>query len=112
MIMKKDNVIQTAFPPSGICLTGDRAFQSQLLSTSLKTAIRLHSNGLFLFLVLTQTLTAQAQTHRPPPKPPIAPLIAVRYPNDADGDGIDDRLAERARAAQAAGKAEENSEAP
>jgi subtilisin family serine protease len=51
--------------------------------------------------MLALTHSALAETPHPPPKPAIAPLIAVRYPNDADGDGIDDRLAEKARNAAA-----------
>jgi hypothetical protein len=38
----------------------------------------------------------------PPPKPAIPPLIAQRYPNDADGDRIDDQLFGKARRALAA----------
>lgn len=38
-------------------------------------------------------------SHRPPPKPAIAPLIGERYSNDANGDRIDDRLFDDAASA-------------
>jgi hypothetical protein len=36
-----------------------------------------------------------------PPKPAVAPLIGERYANDADGDRIDDELADRMASAHA-----------
>ncbi len=41
----------------------------------------------------------------PPTKPDIAPLIAQNYPTDADGDRIEDALADKAREASLAVKA-------
>jgi PKD repeat protein len=41
----------------------------------------------------------------PPPKPSVAPLIAETYPNDKDGDHIEDQLLEKAQAALASQKA-------
>ena len=38
----------------------------------------------------------------PPPLPAIAPLIGTRYPNDTDGDHVEDQLMRRWRAAMAA----------
>ena len=39
------------------------------------------------------------QVHEAPPRPAVAPLIAARYANDADGDRIDDQLLAKAQAA-------------
>src|SRR5262249_7320966 len=43
---------------------------------------------------------AQAQPFRPPGKPSVAPLISTTYPNDADGDRIEDALSQRAAQAR------------
>src|SRR5947209_6593073 len=54
-----------------------------------------------LVLLVLVTLTAQAQPFKPPPKPSVAPLIAETYPNDVDGDHIEDALSKRAAQALA-----------
>src|SRR5678815_4730238 len=43
-----------------------------------------------------------AQLVRPSPRPAIAPFIAERYPDDTDGDRLDDFLAQQAQRALAA----------
>ncbi len=43
-----------------------------------------------------------AQPFSSPPRPAVAPLIALTYPNDANGDSLDDELMARAQSAVAA----------
>jgi PKD repeat protein len=57
-----------------------------------------------LALLLAMQLSL-AQSHQPPTRPAVAPLIGQRYPNDANGDRIDDDLLTRANNAIAAEKA-------
>jgi Subtilase family len=52
-------------------------------------------------LLLSMIQSSSAQNSHPPPKPAIAPLIAQHYPNDSDGDRIDDGLAGHLRDALA-----------
>jgi len=40
---------------------------------------------------------ALAQTHKPPPLPSVHPIIERHYPHDANGDGIEDALLEKAK---------------
>ena len=61
--------------------------------------------GLVAMVLCVPLPAAPAQSHHPPAKPSIAPLIAQRYPNDANGDRIDDRLAEQVRQSLAAEQA-------
>jgi hypothetical protein len=68
----------------------------------------LFSSGLKLsFAVLSLALQLEsslAQPFRPPPKPEVTPLIGKSYPNDRDGDQIDDQLFAKAVKALAAQK--------
>jgi PKD repeat protein len=54
----------------------------------------------WLLLAVVTTIAAQAQPFRPPAKPSVAPLISATYPNDADGDHIEDALSQRAAQAR------------
>src|SRR5205814_758538 len=54
-----------------------------------------------LLLISVAFQSAVAQPYRTPERPAVTPLIADRYPNDTDGDRIDDRLLQRAQAAMA-----------
>src|SRR5689334_5894431 len=72
---------------------------SQIASTTrAQHALQARLVGLVL-LLLALLPSAFAQPHRPPSPPAVAPRIAQRYPNDADGDRIDDELLGRARKA-------------
>src|SRR5262245_22780853 len=71
-------------------------------ATYFSTGLRLK---LFSFLALSIVQLTNAQSHHEPPRPAVAPLIAERYDNDADGDRIDDMLLDRAKQAFAAQRA-------
>src|SRR5262245_44213276 len=64
------------------------------------------SNRVMALVICLQALGpyVMAKIH-PPSKPAIPPLIADRYPNDTNGDRIDDRLTEKAQKALAEAKA-------
>ena len=55
----------------------------------------------WVIFILTAIHCAAAERLVPPPAPQIAPLIGKSYPNDADGDGIEDQLMVRWQSAVA-----------
>src|SRR6185436_2670312 len=70
----------------------------------MKKTIQFQTRVLLTFALIFAAASipsASAQTHRPPPRPAVAPWIGERYANDADGDRIDDELHTRAEQAQA-----------
>ncbi len=52
-------------------------------------------------ILLALATGASVAAIEPPPEPGIRPIIPSAFPEDADGDGIDDRLLSRLRAAEA-----------
>jgi Subtilase family len=62
------------------------------------------STAIAILFVMCLEAATHAQIHHLPPKPTIAPFISMRYPNDANGDRVDDALFARAAQALTANK--------
>ncbi len=60
-----------------------------------------HRLAVPVVLALVVAGSAAAAATEPPPEPEIAPLIPAAFAEDQDGDGIEDELLRRARAAEA-----------
>jgi PKD repeat protein len=71
-------------------------------SSSFATGLSFSRLGLVLFVLSLINAPGQPIPRTPPREPRVAPLIARHYPEDRNGDRIQDALAERAQRAEVA----------